>query len=112
MNSYNWQIDENYQIKTMPPEEFDPLMQKYGKEFFEDETQVFRFRDALSEGERHRLKKLGANIGEPLILSLDFFTKMNLLAGTTGDKTLTHLSICKTLECCLNIVARACIPNL
>ncbi len=42
MTNYKWQIDENYEIRSMTDNEFDPLFKKYTKEFFDDETQVFR----------------------------------------------------------------------
>lgn len=73
MDEYNWQIDEQYQIRSMRPEDFEPLFQKYTKEFFDDETQVFRLRDSLSEPERNKLKSLSANLGEPFMLRLGVF---------------------------------------
>ena len=68
-----WKINDQYQIRSMTKEEFDPLFQKYTKLFFDDETQVFRLRDALTEEDQGRLKKLSANMGEPFELRLGVF---------------------------------------
>ena len=83
MSNYNCQI-EDYQIRSMTPEDFDPLFQKFTKEFFDDETQVFRLRDALSEEERTRLKKLSANMGEPFTLRLGVFHKNEFVGWHFG----------------------------
>jgi len=84
MSNYNWQIDDSYSIRSMTEEEFDPLFQKYTKEFFDDDTQVFRLRDALTEDERARLKKLSANMGEPFVLRLGVFHKNEFVGWHFG----------------------------
>lgn len=71
--SYIWKLKNNYEIRSMNEVEFEPLFQKYTKEFFDDATQVFRLRDSLTEEERARIKKLSGNMGEPFILRLGIF---------------------------------------
>lgn len=75
MKNYRWKINEDYEIRSMPPEEFDPLFEKYTKLFFDDETQVFRLRDALSENERTLARNLNSNMGSPFNLNLGVFFK-------------------------------------
>jgi ribosomal protein S18 acetylase RimI-like enzyme len=86
VNNYNWRIDDNYQIRAMEPAEFEPLFQKYTKEFFDDETQVFRLRDSLSDDERSKLKKLSANMGEPFELRLGIFHKNEFVGWHFGQQ--------------------------
>lgn len=74
MNS-SWRIDDDYEIREMKAEEFDPLFQKYTKQFFDDVTQVFRLREALDDRECEQIKKLSANMGEPYSLHLGVFYK-------------------------------------
>ncbi len=57
----------------MSKEEFDPLLQKYTKRFFDEKTQVFRLRDVFSQEDRGQLNKLSANMGEPFELRLGVF---------------------------------------
>ncbi len=75
MNKLCWKIDDNYEIRSMTPEEFEPPFEKFTKEFFEDRTQVFRLRNSLSEKERERMKELGAKMGDPFKLRLGVFHK-------------------------------------
>lgn len=81
---YSWKVNNDYQIRSMTAAEFDPLFQRYTKEFFDDETLVFRLRDALSDAERSRLRKLSANMGEPFTLSLGVFYKNEFVGWHFG----------------------------
>ena len=68
-----WQIDSIYSIRVMPQDEFDPLFRKYTEKFFDEKSQVFRLREALSDIERSKLKKLNEATGNPLELRLGLF---------------------------------------
>jgi len=57
----------------MSKEDFDPLFQEHATKIFDDETLVFRLRDALSDDERARIKKLDGSMGEPFMLRLGVF---------------------------------------
>lgn len=71
--NYQWRIDDDYQIRSMPADQFGPLFEKHSSKIFDDETLVFRLRDALSDEERARLKVLSSNMGEPILLRLGVF---------------------------------------
>ncbi len=86
----NWQIDENYQIRSMEPDEFEPPFLMYTKEFFDDKTQVFRLRDALSDSQRGRLKELNKNMGQPFTLRLGVFYKSEFVGWHFGRQESAH----------------------
>lgn len=73
MKNYYWKINEQFHIRSMNKEDFDPLFERYTKEFFDKETQVFRLREALSDEDRERLKNLSSNMGKPFELRLGVF---------------------------------------
>lgn len=66
-------IDKDYQIKEMGQEEFSPLFEKYTKQIFDDEAEVFRFREHLNPSEAEKVKELKARLGNPYILRLGVF---------------------------------------
>ncbi len=84
MSQYHWQLQDDYRIQSMSPEEFRPLFEKYSKEFFDDDSQVFRLRDALSEAERERMKTLNLNMGEPFTLRLGVFYRDEFIGWHFG----------------------------
>lgn len=84
MDGYNWQIQDNYEIRSMARGEFEPLHQKYTKKILDDETQTFRFRESLSDDERAKLKKLTANMGELFELRLGVFHKSEFVGWHFG----------------------------
>ena len=75
LEKLNWKLDEHCTLRSMTSEEFDPLFQKYSREFFDDATQVFRLRDSLSPEERERMQWLRAkmNRAAPLQLQLGLY---------------------------------------
>lgn len=81
---YNWQINNDYHIRSMTNEEFNPLFQKYTQLFFDDATQVFRLRDSFSDQEREKAKKLSANMGQPFELQLGVFHRNDFVGWHYG----------------------------
>lgn len=75
LESLNWKLDQHTTLRSMSSEEFDPLFQRYTQEFFDDATQVFRLREALSPEEREKMKFLREqmNLANPLQLQLGLF---------------------------------------
>ncbi len=66
-------METKYQIKEMDQESFTPLFKKYTKEFFDEVSQVFHLREALSDMEKDKLKILASDLGSPYILRLGIF---------------------------------------
>ena len=66
-------LPAGYGIRTMTPEEFDPLFRHHTQRVFDDETQVFRMRETLTETEREKLQGLAGGMGKPFELRLGVF---------------------------------------
>ncbi len=73
MKNQQWKINEQYEIRSMSKDEFDPLFQKYTQQLFIDKTQIFRLRDTFSTDDETSLNKLSANMGHPFELRLGVF---------------------------------------
>jgi len=68
-----WELGSGYSIRAMSKEEFDPPFQKHAARIFDENSQIFRVRDALGDDERARLKALGTHCGNPLEFRLGLF---------------------------------------
>jgi hypothetical protein len=73
--NFMWKLDENFSIKEMEDNEFEPLFQKYSKEFFDDSAQVLRVHEVFSESEKEKIRGLKENLGSPFILRLGVYFK-------------------------------------
>ena len=49
---------DNYEIRELPTDKFGELWLEHGKRFFEDESQIFRLRNALSENELENIEEI------------------------------------------------------
>ena len=68
-----WTLDNGYRIREMLEDEFNPLFQKYCKEFFDEANQVFHLRRVFTDDEKARLVELGSLLGKPYTLRLGVF---------------------------------------
>lgn len=64
---------DNYHIREIADEEFGTLWLGPSKKFFEDESQVFRLRMALSEEELATWETLRAKLGNPIRINLGMY---------------------------------------
>lgn len=69
----NWNLSSGYTLRIMCSDEFRPLYQKYTQEFFDEATQVFRFRNTLTESEADKIRDLSQKMGDPFSLRLGLF---------------------------------------
>ncbi len=68
-----WDLGSGYSIRVMSKEEFWPLFRQHSARIFDEQSPIFRVREALSEGERDRLQALGQHCGSPLEFRLGLF---------------------------------------
>lgn len=66
-------LDNNYHIREMTKEEFNPLFEKYSEIIFDREGEIFRFRMHLNEAEAQKAKELQSRMGTPYYLRLGVF---------------------------------------
>ncbi|MBT3984159.1 MAG: GNAT family N-acetyltransferase [Bacteriovoracaceae bacterium] len=62
-----------YQIREISTREFGELWVPHGKRIFEDESQIFSLRNALSEEELAKSNSLKSNLGEPIRINLGIY---------------------------------------
>lgn len=68
-----WKLHDDFSIRLMPDAEFQRHVDKHAPKFFDEKSQVFRFRDALSTDEMEKLKQLRASSGDAVVLRLGLF---------------------------------------
>lgn len=75
---------DNYEIRELPSDKFGELWVEHGKRFFEDELQIFRLRNALSEDELENIEILKSRLGEPLRINLGVFYNNEFVGWSWG----------------------------
>lgn len=75
---------DNYEIRALPNDEFGKLWVKHAKKFFEDESQIFRLRNALSKNELDHIETLKSNLGEPLKINLGIYYNNEFIGWSWG----------------------------
>jgi hypothetical protein len=74
------QLPHGYEIREMTHEEFSPLWDKHAEKIFDDESQVFRLYEWLSDQEKTKAKELREFMGNPYQLRLGLFFEVALAA--------------------------------
>jgi ribosomal protein S18 acetylase RimI-like enzyme len=67
------QLPPGYEIREMTEQEFSPLWKEHAQRIFDDNSQIFRVREFLSDQEKSKLKELWGNMGTPYELRLGLF---------------------------------------
>jgi ribosomal protein S18 acetylase RimI-like enzyme len=75
---------DNYKIRELPTDEFGELWVQHGKKFFEDESQIFRLRNALSESELKNIDNLKSNLGSPIRVNLGIYYNNEFVGWSWG----------------------------
>lgn len=73
-----------YEIREIPDEEFIKYWTEYGKKIFEDESQIFRLRNALSVKELEKWDNLKLNLGSPIRINLGLYHKHQFVGWSWG----------------------------
>lgn len=77
-------LNGGYELRTLETQEFGPLWEKHAKEFFEDAQQIFHFRDALSQAELDKMKRLGERMGDPYRINLGIYHEGQFVGWSWG----------------------------
>mgnify|MGYP000323521666 CR=1 FL=1 len=74
----------DYQIREIETEEFSKLWIKHSKKFFEDESQIFRLREAMSKAELQKWDELKAHLGNPIRINLGVYLNDEFVGWSWG----------------------------
>lgn len=83
-------LPEGYEIREMSHEEFVPLWEKHASAIFDDNSQIFRVYDWLSEQEKEKTKVLRGFMGTPYQLRLGLFYKNDFVGWCAGHQESTE----------------------
>ena len=75
-----------YEIRELSPEEFAPLWKKHASGIFDDNSQIFRHYDFLSDEEKEETKKLQAYLGNQYQLRLGVFFNGEFAGWSIGHQ--------------------------
>lgn len=76
--------DGAYEIRELSKDEFDAIWSEHGASAFGEDTQAFRYRDALSAGDLQKEEALRARMGDPYRLYLGIFVDGRVAGWTWG----------------------------
>ena len=77
-------LPEYYSIREMTDEEFSPLWDKHAESIFDDNSQIFRVWNFLTEEEKNKAKLLSR--GTPYRLNLGLFYKNEFVGWCAGHQ--------------------------
>lgn len=79
-------LPEGYEIKEMTQQEFAPLWDRHAETIFDDNSQVFRLHDWLTEQENENNKILDGFMGTPFQLRLGLFYRNEFVGWCAGHQ--------------------------
>ncbi len=79
-------LPTGYEIKQMTTDEFAPLWNEHAPRIFDDNSQIFRFFQHLTEGERAKAQELQSLMGSPFQLRLGLFFKNEFVGWCIGNQ--------------------------
>lgn len=79
-------LPDGYTIREMSHEEFVLLWDKYAESIFDDNSQIFRVQDWLSDQEKESIKTLRSFMGTPFQLRLGVFYNNNFVGWSAGHQ--------------------------
>lgn len=80
------QLPQGYEIREMTQEEFAPLWKKHAEEIFDNQSQIFRVYEWLSEPEKEKAKELQSLLGRPYQLRLGLFYEGSFAGWCAGHQ--------------------------
>lgn len=83
-------LAEGYEIREMTHEEFSPLWDKHAEAIFDDNSQIFRVYDWLTDQEKEKAKALRGFMGTPFQLRLGLFFKNEFVGWCAGHQESTE----------------------
>jgi hypothetical protein len=86
MLAKNIELPLGYEIRDLSSEEFVPLWKEHASRIFDDESQVFRVYESLTEEEQAKAKELQTNMGQPFQLRLGLYHEGNFAGWCCGDQ--------------------------
>lgn len=66
-------LPEGYYFEELPPEEFGPLWRHHAPKIFDENSQIFRVMEHISDAEKEKIAELGQDLGKPYVLRLGIF---------------------------------------
>lgn len=79
-------LPKGYEIKELSHEEFGPLWDKHASTIFDDNSQIFRVYDWLSDQEKELSKVLRGFMGNPYQLRLGLFYENDFVGWSAGHQ--------------------------
>lgn len=79
-------LPDGYEIREMGEEEFRPLWEKYAPPLFDDNSQIFRVFQFLSEDEKQKARHLQSLMGHPFQLRLGVFHNNEFVGWSAGEQ--------------------------
>lgn len=73
-----------YEIKEIPSDIFDKLWLTHSRKFFEEESQIFRLRNHLSEQDKENSERLKQELGNPIRINLGVFYQGQFVGWSWG----------------------------
>ena len=77
-------LKDGYSIRQLDTDTFGPLFDEHCPRFFNDTSQIFRFRDTLTDKEVDKAADLRSQMGDPLKLNLGLYHEDNFVGWTWG----------------------------
>lgn len=84
--SSNILLPSEYEIREMTGDEFGPLWREHAPKIFDDNSQIFRVYDFLSDDEKSKAKQLQGNMGSPYQLRLGLFYNTEFVGWCAGHQ--------------------------
>ena len=72
------------EVRKIDTVAFQDLFREHREQFFENESQIFRLRDALSEKEWIKIESLKSNMGKPLRINLGLYHENKFIGWSWG----------------------------
>lgn len=79
-------LSTNYEIRELTHEEFMPHWEEHASRIFDEESQIFRVFEFLSEEEKSKTRDLRTRMGEPYQLRLGLFYQGQFAGWSVGHQ--------------------------
>ena len=77
-----------YTIRALSDDEFQELWMKHSAKFFDDESQIFRLRNALTDEDLAKWDTLKSNLGSPIRINLGIYHNHQCVGWSWGYQEL------------------------
>ncbi|MAV90346.1 MAG: hypothetical protein CL676_02930 [Bdellovibrionaceae bacterium] len=79
-------LPSGYEIRQLTDQEFLPLWKDHASRIFDDNSQIFRVYQWLSDTEKEKAKSLRESMGAPFCLNLGLFFEDKFVGWSTGHQ--------------------------